>query len=349
MLEEAKEEKAWAEKISKDKEWMSSASNVSKDMVAEALDKSAEELANISYNYLEYRAHMTDKTGYHTDKPAKEKWEMLGGKKIASDGMFMEGEFDKVVADLKKYLSTVPYIWTKGHKQYVPIEGWQYAAALMGMNSRVTDIKPITEKQGWMATAEVVNQEGIVVCTGFGYVDRSEPKWSKASEYELISFAQTRAVSRALRNCISYLIKAAGYSTTPAEEMYGLSDVKKSSTTLSKASPIRPIIGVDDTDGYSRPEYIEPIQPPIVKVEKKEPAKFEVMLTEVWAEAKGTNIVLVSPKFMTEVEESLMAGLSELSYETMLREILDWLIDNNIILRSKPFMKKIKQSFTENK
>jgi hypothetical protein len=69
----------------------------------------------------------------------------------------------------------------------------------------------------------------------------------------------------------------------------------------------------------------------------------------VWAEAKGTNIVLVSPKFMTEVEESLMTGLSELSYETMLREILDWLIDNNIILRSKPFMKKIKQSFTENK
>jgi hypothetical protein len=52
---------------------------------------------------------------------------------------------------------------------------------------------------------------------------------------------------------------------------------------------------------------------------------------------------------MTEVEESLMTGLSELSYETMLREILDWLIDNNIILRSKPFMKKIKQSFTENK
>jgi hypothetical protein len=152
-----------------------------------------------------------------------------------------------------------------------------------------------------------------------------------------------------LRNCISYLIKAAGYSTTPAEEMYGLSDVKKSSPNLSKASPIRPIIGVDDTDGYSRPEYIEPVQPPIVKVEKKDPAKFEVMLTEVWAEAKGTNIVLVSPKFMTEVEESLMTGLSELSYETMLREILDWLIDNNIILRSKPFMKKIKQSFTENK
>ena len=349
LLEEAREEKAWAEKMSKDKEWMSSASNVSKDMVAEALDKSAEELANTSYNYLEYRAHMTDKTGYHTDKPSKEKWEKLSGRKIASDGMFMEGEFDKIVADLKKYLSTVPYIWTKGNKSYVPIEGWQYAAALMGMNSRVVDIKPVTEKQGWMATAEVVNQEGIVVCTGFGYVDRSETKWSKASEYELISFAQTRAVSRALRNCISYLIKAAGYSTTPAEEMYGLSDVKKSSPNLSKASPIRPIIGVDDTYGYSRPEYTEPVQPPIVKVEKKDPAKFEVMLTEVWAEAKGTNIVLVSPKFMTEVEESLMTGLSELSYETMLREILDWLIDNNIILRSKPFMKKIKQSFTENK
>jgi hypothetical protein len=264
--------------------------------------------------------------------------------------MFVEGEFDKIVAAVKKYLSTVPYIWTKGKKSYVPIEGWQYAAALMGMNSRVVDVKPVPEKHGWMATAEVVNQQGVVVCTGFGYVDRSEAHWSKASEYELISFAQTRAVSRALRNCISYIIKAAGYSTTPAEEMYGLGGTKGSSgTSGGKTSPIRPIIGVpinaDDISGAVRPAYTEPIQPPVVKVEKRVTGKFEETLMSVWAEAKGNNIVLISPEYMQKVEEAVVSGLSEYSYETMLQEILTWLIDNNIVLKSKPFMKKIKESF----
>jgi len=268
----------------------------------------------------------------------------------AGDGMFTEGEFDKIVADVKKYLDTVPYIWTKGNKKYVPIEGWQYAAAVMGLTSRVVDIKPVPEKHGWLAQAEVVNKQGIVVCSGFGFVGRDEKKWEKSIESDLESFAQTRAVSRALRNCISYIIKAAGYSTTPAEEMYGIEGNKsftRPGSNKGVVSPIRPIVGVDVTDGMTRPEHKDVIQPPVVKVAKVDPGNLETILMAVWSEAKGNNIVLVDAGYMQGIEDSLMGGLTETGYHKMLQKILGWLIDNNIVLKSKPFMKKIKEALNE--
>lgn len=79
LLKEAQKNKAWAIKISKDKEWMENASEMSKQMVKERMEKPIEELARNSYDYLKMRA-AAFQNNYPIAKDAMTKWLQLGGK-----------------------------------------------------------------------------------------------------------------------------------------------------------------------------------------------------------------------------------------------------------------------------
>lgn len=269
----------------------------------------------------------------------------------AAKGMFLDGEFEEIVRKTKDYISKYPYVWKSGNKSYVPIEGWQYAASLMGLSARVTEVYPVPEKNGWMSKAEVVNQNGVVVCSGFGFVGRDEEKWAKSTESDLESFAQTKAVSRALRNCLSYLIKAAGYSTTPAEEMYGLKGASKSMG--AKKTTLRPIQGIPDSDFiFDRPEYRPemPVQKPIEKASTEERSNLSILLQKVWAESKGRGYVLVSPEFMDKIEGALFdSSATELTFEVLLADVYEWMISNNVQLRSKRFMNEIQRAISNSR
>ncbi len=48
---------------------------------------------------------------------------------------------------------------------------------------------------------------------------RSESKWQKADDYAVLSMAQTRATSKALRLPLGFVMTLAGFDPTPAEEM----------------------------------------------------------------------------------------------------------------------------------
>ena len=48
---------------------------------------------------------------------------------------------------------------------------------------------------------------------------RSESKWKTSDDYAVRSMAQTRAVSKALRLPLGFIMELAGYSATPAEEI----------------------------------------------------------------------------------------------------------------------------------
>jgi hypothetical protein len=268
----------------------------------------------------------------------------------AADGFFLDNEFEMIVSKLKDYLSKYPYIWVKGNKKYVPIEGWQYAAALMGLSSRIVSVSE-KENGKWQAEAQVVNRNGVVVCSGFSILNKEEHKWAKKDE-DLANFIQTRAVSRALRNCLSYLIKAAGYSTTPSEEMYGLAIEEKKKKGMP--SPIKPVKGVEDDFIFDRPEYNEGMEQtisqkeevPITKYVPREEIPQEDMLRKVWAESKANGIIIRSSEFMNEIELALTdetIGI-ESQIKSLLMESYNWFTENGIILRSKIFMKKFKDS-----
>lgn len=143
----------------------------------------------------------------------------------------VKGSYDIVKPDqmvkmanvLKTYVIKNKLYSTISTKNYVQVEGWQFAGSLMGLFPIVTEVKDLSEKQGeikWMASVEIKNiKTGETVSRGFAICSKAESKKKSFDEYAILSMAQTRATGKAYRNLIGWVMKLAGYEGTPSEEM----------------------------------------------------------------------------------------------------------------------------------
>lgn len=106
-------------------------------------------------------------------------------------------------------------------KNYVNVEGWQIAGAFTGTFPVVESLENLSDEDSFKYRAEVSlrDKEGNKVGSGFAICTNKEPGKTKFDEYAVASMAQTRAVGKAYRMKIGWLLKVAGYETTPAEEM----------------------------------------------------------------------------------------------------------------------------------
>jgi hypothetical protein len=72
----------------------------------------------------------------------------------------------------------------------------------------------------WRADVETVGlKTSSVISRGFAICSNKENKKKAFDEYAVLSMAQTRAIGKAYRNVIGWVIKLAGYEATPSEEM----------------------------------------------------------------------------------------------------------------------------------
>jgi hypothetical protein len=109
-------------------------------------------------------------------------------------------------------------------KNYVLVEGWQFAGGLMGLFPKVKKVENIGEGK-WLAEVEIVNRRtGEVISSGFALCSKEEVKKKTFDEYAILSMAQTRAIGKAYRNLIGWIMKLAGYEATPAEEMISVGE-----------------------------------------------------------------------------------------------------------------------------
>jgi hypothetical protein len=107
-------------------------------------------------------------------------------------------------------------------KQFVNVEGWQFAGASLGLMPIITNTQDLSNETTikYMATCEVRNiNTGLVVATGIALCSNGEKTKRYFDEYAILSMAQTRAIGKAYRNLLAWLMKAAGFEATPAEEM----------------------------------------------------------------------------------------------------------------------------------
>ena len=123
-------------------------------------------------------------------------------------------------------------------KQFVNVEGWQFAGASLGLMPIITETKDLSNETTvkYMATAEVRNiNTGAVVSTGIALCSNSEKTKRYFDEYAILSMAQTRAIGKAYRNLLAWLMKAAGFEATPAEEMdFAAEEPKKPSKPVQE-------------------------------------------------------------------------------------------------------------------
>ena len=129
-------------------------------------------------------------------------------------------------------------------KQFVNVEGWQFAGASLGLMPIITETTDLTRRGTepgqveikYMAKCEVRNiNTGQLVATGVAICSNFEHSKKRFDEYAILSMAQTRAIGKAYRNLLAWLMKAAGFEATPAEEMdFAVETPKKPTQTVQE-------------------------------------------------------------------------------------------------------------------
>ena len=112
-------------------------------------------------------------------------------------------------------------------KNYPLVEAWQFAGSQLGLIPVVKEVKNLSTDSEikYEAFVEVLRlQDGLVMSRGYAVCSNKENSKRRFDEYAIASMAQTRAVGKAYRNILAFLMKAAGFEATPAEEMDFIKD-----------------------------------------------------------------------------------------------------------------------------
>jgi hypothetical protein len=137
--------------------------------------------------------------------------------------------------ELKRFVKDAHLVSNIKGKDYCNVEAWQMAGASLGLFPIITSVQDLSSETEvkYMATCEVRSyQDNKLVSVGIAICSNKEGSKKFFDEYAILSMAQTRAVGKAFRNQLAWLMKAAGFEATPAEEMDFVHEEKK---------PLRPI------------------------------------------------------------------------------------------------------------
>jgi hypothetical protein len=121
---------------------------------------------------------------------------------------------------LKNFLVKTNSVVKIGPSEHVKVGGWQFLAQLAGL-SVGTSAEPVTLDDGdtgWKARA-ILYRGGQQLGEADALCLRSERNWKSRDTYAICSMAQTRAISKAIKGVLGFVVVMAGYSDTPAEEM----------------------------------------------------------------------------------------------------------------------------------
>lgn len=128
----------------------------------------------------------------------------------------------KLAGQLTKFIDDNHLSSNIAGKKYIQVEGWQFAGSQLGLSAVVVSIDDISTETAikYKATVEVVhNATGQIVSRGFAICSKKESKKASFDEYAIASMAQTRAIGKAYRNILAWLVRMAGFEGTPSEEI----------------------------------------------------------------------------------------------------------------------------------
>lgn len=128
-------------------------------------------------------------------------------------------EFD----DFKKFVNaTGTAIKKEDGSNYLKAEAWLYLAKLKGLTPSI-DVSPhrdTTGKLKWVdAVCHLLDIDGIEISKSAMMASKDEAFLKDLPDYAVYGMAETRAITRAVRNVYGYVAKGAGFESTPAIEM----------------------------------------------------------------------------------------------------------------------------------
>ena len=127
-----------------------------------------------------------------------------------------------LATELQKFVKANRLTSTIQGKEFPNVEAWQFAGSLLGLSPMLESIedRSTADEIKWQAMVSVTNtRTGATVGRGFATCSNKEHSKRGFADYAICSMAQTRAVGKAYRLSLGWLMKAAGYEATPSEEM----------------------------------------------------------------------------------------------------------------------------------
>lgn len=153
---------------------------------------------------------------------------VLKKPKIESYDIAKSDETLHLAVDLAKFIKENRLYQNIQGKEYVNVEGWQYAGSRLGILPVVEHLVNVStdDEIKYQAKVNLLDlRSQQVVGAGFAICSNREQGKKYYQEFAIASMAQTRAIGKAYRNILAWIIRAAGYEPTPAEEMdYGGND-----------------------------------------------------------------------------------------------------------------------------
>ena len=125
----------------------------------------------------------------------------------------------KVAASLKNVIQSQDLAVKIGPSEYVTAEGWEVLGTMLGCTPYVEEVVEITPDKSpkFMYKATVsIRQGDTILSRASAMAERNNMQKDRPSVY---SMAQTRALGKAYRMALSWIVKMADYEPTPAEEM----------------------------------------------------------------------------------------------------------------------------------
>ena len=140
--------------------------------------------------------------------------------------------------DLAKFIKDNKLTTNVQGKEFVNVEGWQYAGSRLGIVPIVEHVINVSTDGELKYQAKVTLYDlrhGTTVGAGFAVCSNKESGKKFYQEFAIMSMAQTRAIGKAYRNCLAWIIRAAGYEPTPAEEMDYNTNVAAAAPAVAQA------------------------------------------------------------------------------------------------------------------
>ncbi|MBF9224075.1 hypothetical protein [Hymenobacter ruricola] len=142
--------------------------------------------------------------------------------KVESFDISRSDETLDLAKDLAKFIKENKLTTNVQGKEFVNVEGWQYAGSRLGIVPIVEHVINVSSPEEMKYQAKVTLfdlRHNATVGAGFAVCSNKESGKKFYQEFAIMSMAQTRAIGKAYRNCLAWIIRAAGYEPTPAEEM----------------------------------------------------------------------------------------------------------------------------------
>ncbi|HEX8327138.1 MAG TPA: hypothetical protein VF629_06340 [Hymenobacter sp.] len=142
--------------------------------------------------------------------------------KVESFDISRSDETLDLAKDLAKFIKDNKLTTNVQGKEFVNVEGWQYAGSRLGIVPIVEHVINVSSAEEMKYQAKVTLfdlRHQTTVGAGFAVCSNKESGKKFYQEFAIMSMAQTRAIGKAYRNCLAWIIRAAGYEPTPAEEM----------------------------------------------------------------------------------------------------------------------------------